>query len=321
MLQLLVRAQDRGQRRHLGLPVEVPEPHVRQPLAAARAAPRPASARRRSSPCAAMDRSVVSKSGWRSSEIHTVGGQNSLVARSRSIVRSSSVRVRAGQDDARRAEVDVDGEEAVQLGAVVHRQRVHLDVVGRHPAVDDAADVLRDQRAAGEHARPWAATRCREVYISRSGSSSATITSGGAVVRVLRPVVDVLPAASAPAVPTGRSSRGRRRPCRPRERLLGGGCERVLGDDPGGAGVLEDVGDLVGAEHEVDRHQHDAEPGGGERRARRTASSCATAARAGRPCASAAGGERVRGPVHRGVELGEGQPDLSCDDGELRRSS
>jgi hypothetical protein len=34
------------------------------------------------------DRSVRSKSGWRSSEIHTVGGQNSLVTRSRAIVAS-----------------------------------------------------------------------------------------------------------------------------------------------------------------------------------------------------------------------------------------
>ena len=40
---------------------------------------------------------MVSKSGWRSSEIHTVGGQNSLVTRSRSIVASSAAGSGAGR--------------------------------------------------------------------------------------------------------------------------------------------------------------------------------------------------------------------------------
>ena len=39
----------------------------------------------------------MSKSGWRSSEIHTVGGQNSFVTRSRSIVASSAAGSGAGR--------------------------------------------------------------------------------------------------------------------------------------------------------------------------------------------------------------------------------
>ena len=72
----------------------------------------------------------MSKSGWRSSEIHTVGGQNSLVDLLPLDRGEQRGGVGRGQDDAGGAEVDVDGEEAVQLRAVIHRQRMHLDVVG-----------------------------------------------------------------------------------------------------------------------------------------------------------------------------------------------
>ncbi len=57
----------------------------------------------------------------------------------------------AGQQDVRRPDVDVGPEEAVELGAVVERQRVQLDVARLHPAVDHAGDVLGDERAAREH--------------------------------------------------------------------------------------------------------------------------------------------------------------------------
>ena len=64
------------------------------------------------------------------------------------------------------------------------------------------------------------------------------------------------PNRAAPAVPPGRSSRVPRRPCRPRRALSRGRMQRILHDESGGARVLEDKRDLVGAEHEVDRHHH-----------------------------------------------------------------
>ena len=85
------------------------------------------------------DRSRRSKSGWFRSAIHTVGGQNSFVARSASTAASMPPGSAFGEQDVDGAEVDARREEAVQLRGVEERQRVDLDVVGRHLAVDEAA--------------------------------------------------------------------------------------------------------------------------------------------------------------------------------------
>ena len=71
------------------------------------------------------------------------------------------------------------------------------------------------------------------VYISRSGSSSPTITSGGRSSRVLRPSGDALPTPAGAGCPAlARSSRVRRRPCRPRRaRSCAPGCIGVLDDE------------------------------------------------------------------------------------------
>ena len=78
----------------------------------------------------------MSKSGWRSRPIQIVGGAKNFVTRCSSIAAQDRARVGRRQDDAGRAEVDVDAEEAVELRAVVERQRVQLDVVGAHLPVD-----------------------------------------------------------------------------------------------------------------------------------------------------------------------------------------
>ena len=187
-------------------------------------------------------------------------------------------RVRAGQDHARRAEVDVDGEEAVQLRAVVHRQGVHLDVVGRHPAVDHAADVLRDERAAGQHHA--LGPRLGTGGVHQPQRVVVADRDLGIVLRSDRPpVVDVLPPVRRAADPTAGATVDAGR----RQRRLRGGDEGILGDHPGGPGVPQDERHLVRAEHEVHRHER-RRAWRSRTRAPRTATSCGPAGRAGRPC-------------------------------------
>ena len=177
-------------------------------------------------------------------------------------------------------------QEAVQLRAVVERQRVDLHVVGAHLAVDDAGDVLRDQAAAASAWRPWAATRSRWCRSAASGSSSADRrrpaqwSSPCAIQRV-----DRLPALGRRRRLVGITARTRiaRRAAGLRERRLGDRKQRVLDDQPDRAGVLEHVGHLVGAEHEVDRHGRSRRAGPAPGRPRRTRTSCASAAPRGRP--------------------------------------
>lgn len=71
------------------------------------------------------------------------------------------------------------------------------------------------------------------------------------------PVFDVLPAVDrSPCKPDRRADHfGLRRV----DRGAHGVREGVLGDDDGGARVVEDEGDLVGPETEVDRHQDRSE--------------------------------------------------------------
>ena len=158
-----------------------------------------------------------------------------------------------------------------------------------------------------------------EVYISRSGSSSATATSGALSVARRPPGVDVLPAgvgAAPDSADPAAHPAGRRRPRpAPSPRC---GASASSATIPRGAGVPQDVGDLVGAEHEVDRHEHDAELRGGERE-HRVLPAVVRQQRQPVALGQAAVGQRVRGPVHRGVELGVGDPAVAGHDGELVR--
>ena len=73
---------------------------------------------------------------------------------------------------------DVGDEEAVQLGAVVERQRVDLDVVGAHLAVDDACSTHCASRLRLVSIAPLGRDSVPLVYMSCTGSSSATAASG-----------------------------------------------------------------------------------------------------------------------------------------------
>ena len=86
------------------------------------------------------------------------------------------------------------GEETVQLGTVVQRHGVDLDVADAHLSVDDAADVLRDQAAAGQRSalRPSLGAAGVE-QLQRVVVGERDI--GGRGVRVLHPGLQRFPAA------------------------------------------------------------------------------------------------------------------------------
>ena len=124
-----------------------------------------------------------------------------------------------------------------------------------------------------------------EVYISRTGSSSATGDVAAASGRGRTTSCDVGPAVAGRRAATA-GSRPRAPPCPPDggERLARRPAPaRPRRRTPLAPAVVEDEGDLVGAEHEVDRHQHDPDPGGGEVQHRELPAVVATAAPAGRP--------------------------------------
>ncbi len=154
-----------------------------------------------------------------------------------------------------------------------------------------------------------------EVYISRTGSSSATSTSGGAPSWSNHACTSTQPSGTSPpasrttarwSTPSSaaRAPRRRRRRARPRPRT------------PRAPLWLEDERDLLGAEHEVDRHQHHPGPGGGEVEHRELP---AVVAEQREPVALAepGGGDRRGGAVDGGVELGEGERVVAVDDRRL----
>ena len=311
-----MRPQDRGQRGHLGLAVEVPQLDVGQPLL--QLAQHLHRHRRRAVVALAQAAQVgaveVGVPQQRDPDGRRAEQLRDLLAGDR---REDRRGVGGGQDDARRAEVDVDGEEAVELRAVVHRERVHLDVVGAHAAVDHAAHVLADQRPAGEHDALGAGLGAGRVH------QPERVVVGDRDVRrapVARPppVVDVLPAGC-------RRGTGQPDPAPDAAVHAGGGQrllrrrrQRVLAHHPGGAGVPEDERDLVRPQHEVDRHQDHAELGGGEREHRVLPG---VVAEQRQPVAlrQPARGEGVRRAVRRRLELRVREPEVTGDDGELVR--
>ena len=156
------------------------------------------------------------KPGWRSRPIHTVGGANNFVTRSRSIVAGSAPGRARGRITRVAPSIDVGPQEAVELGAVVERQRVHLDVVGapsrrrrRSSTYCAISERLVSIAPLGRDSVPL-------VYISRSGSSSATTVSTGGACRGGRtsPATSSQPVARRRAGQPDPAQHPRRRPAR-----------------------------------------------------------------------------------------------------------
>ena len=170
--------------------------------------------------------------------------------------------IRLRQQHVDRAEVDARREEAVQLRRVEQRQRVDLDVVGRHLAVDEAAGVLGDQAAAREdralRARLGAARveQLDRVVVGqldrRLGRVVVLGPAGHGLPAGLERVADHAADGHEPLA-AGRLDAG-----------LGERQQHVLGDHRGRARVVEDVGELGRAEHVVDRHADQPEARAGE---------------------------------------------------------
>ena len=305
--QLLVGPQDRGERGHLGLAVEVPELHVGQP---------PSELlehldrhRRRAVVALAQRREVAGVEVGVPQQRDPHGRRAEQLRHPLPLDRrEQGGGLGRGQDDAGGAEVDVHREEAVELRAVVHRQRVRLDVVGGHLAVDHARHVLADQRPRRQqHAL---GPRLRAARVHEAQRVVVGHRDLGVVGRARAPpVVHVLPAVVVAADPPPQGDRVV-------DRLLRRGEQRVVGHHRGSPGVPEDVADLVGVQHEVDRHEHHAELRGGEHQ-HRERPGVAREQREPVALGEPAGGERARGPVHRGVELGERVALLAVHHGEL----
>ena len=172
--------------------------------------------------------------------------------------RQQVVRRRLGGDDVGAADIDRRAEKGVELRAVIERQGVQGQIVGGNAGVDHAAHVLPDQRVVGEHGalgqRFGAAgvdelrqIAAGELHRRRLGRIGQKLVEGDHAGRrrglLLRRQPDELAHLGA-------------------ER--GGGArdlgEAGVGREHFGAGVLEDEGRLLRLEHEIDRHQHGAEP-------------------------------------------------------------
>ena len=261
LADLVLGPQHGRQRRHLGLAVEVEEPHSGQPLTELGqhldghdgGAVVALAQRREVAPVEVGMVEQRDPHGRRAEQLRRALGLDGCEHR-------GGVGLRQQHVD--RAEVDARREEAVQLRRVKQRQRVDLDVIGRHLPVDEAADVLRDEAAAREdralRARLGAA-RVEQLDGVVVGQLDDRL--GRVVVR--RPAGDGLPAGLERVA--DHAAHG--------HQLLapGGGDpglgerqQHVLGDHRGRAGVVEDVRDLLRAEHVVDRHADQPEPRAGE---------------------------------------------------------
>ncbi len=184
-----------------------------------------------------------------------MGGAKNALMRWRSQQRQQVVGRRRRGDVAARAEVHAGPQKDVELRAVVQRQRMQHGVALGHLAVDDAAHVLVDHRAVRQH----------RALGRRLGAAG----------------VDDLQQVVAADVDLGRRGRcvdqhiesqrdagrrGRRlfrwQPQQPldarvaRRGVLAERRQAAVDRQQPRAGVAQDVGGLVGVEHEVHRHQH-----------------------------------------------------------------
>ncbi len=259
LAQLVLRFEHGGERRDLGLAVEVPQPHGRQALLhLAQNLDR----HDRRAVVALAQRRQVRRVEQRRAQQRNPDRRRREERRDPvpGDERQDDVGPRLAGDDVGRPEIDRRAEEHVELGAMIERQGMQHDVVCRHLALDDAAHVLPDHRLVGEHRalrqRLGAAgvDDLRQHRARRPRPASRTCRPSGSVRRSpIRPdgrsagvspgsqnmVATLLPRAAAARPVSTKSGPTASSDC---------------------ARALQDERDLVGIEHEVDRHQHRADP-------------------------------------------------------------
>ena len=199
---------------------------------------------------------------------------------------------------------------------MIERKRVQEFVVHAHAAVDDAADILPHHRLMGQHRALGQRLRAAGVDDLREIAA----VDGRLEVR----------AVGAEEIVEGGEARGRRggilarQPDHLLDRTIpGAGRARGLDEIRAGreqlcAGALQDEIDLVRIEHEVDRHQHRADPGQREperRKGVRIAREHGEAVALFHAEAEQAAAEPIADRVH----LGKGPADIAAAHRELAR--
>ncbi len=221
------------------------------------------------------------------------------------------------EHDAGRPQIQVRRQEAVELGAMEQRQRVHLDVLAAHLAVGDAAGVVRVQAARAQQ-------RALRPRLGTAGVEQlhcfvvANRHVGHAGIGMLHPVLHAVPAGRDLVEPITNRTTHLQGQTGFGDRRLGNGSECVLDDHAAHLGVVEDVGDLRGIEHEVDRHHHCAKA---RQREADDHESVVVVRQQGDMVAlgHSACSQRVGGAVHGLVEFGEGLAQFAVDQSGLAR--
>ncbi|MFK4491359.1 hypothetical protein ABIA45_006437 [Bradyrhizobium sp. USDA 336] len=156
------------------------------------------------------------------------------------------------------AEIHLRAQEHIQLRAMIQRQSVQELVLHAHAAVDDAADILPHHGFMGQHRTLRQRFRARGVDdlreiaavdrgIQERAVGMQEIVEAGEVCRRHGRIL-----ARQPDHLLDRAILCARRACRTDE--IRSGRQQLC------AGALQDEIDLVRIEHEVDRHQHRADP-------------------------------------------------------------
>ena len=313
--QLVVGAEHGGERGDFGLAVQVPQAHVRQ------------AARDFLHHLHRHDRGAVVALG----QLAQVGlveqrrAQQRDPHRGRGEEAGDAVRGHHGQqvvgrgfagDEVGRADVDCRAEEHVQLRAVVQRKRVECYIFFSDLGVDAATDVLPQHGVVREHGalgRAFSAAGVddlQQVGALQRGVGQG-VGAGGQVVKARHAAHRLA------RVFAGQPDEVFYFSIHSCRRLPQWGQTRIGGQSLG-AGVAQDVGHLVGLQHEVDRHQDGAQPrqrkaqrGKAVRVARQHRHAVATPDAALRQAGRQARDQRV--------ELGIGPARVAAGDGQLVR--
>ncbi len=311
--QLVVRAEHGGQRRDLGLAIQVPQPHGRQ----ARRQLLQHLDRHDGRPVVALGQ-VVELGGVEQGRAQQRDPHRGRREEAGDLVLFDQCEQFVGRglagDDVAAADVDGRAEEHVELRAVVQRQGVQGAVGLGDLGVDDAAHVLPEHGVVREHGALGARLRAAGVDdlgqiqtaqrhlgqgIGAGGEFVEGVHASHRLARVFAGQPDEL-------LDLRFQRRGFAR--KPGQAAVGG--------EGAGAGVAQDVGHLVGLEHEVDRHQHRATAG--QRKAQR-GKTVRVARQHGHLVAFAnADAEQPGGQAaDQRVELGVGPLRAAADDGGL----
>ena len=256
LAQLVVRPEHGGQRRNLGLPVQIPQAHARQ------------ARRQLAQHLDRHDRRAVVALGqagepaWveqRRAQQRDPHRGRSEETRDAELLHQVEQVVgnRPGRDDVGAADKDAGAEEHVELRAVVQRQRVQRDVAGGNFGVGDAADVLPEHGVVRQHgalgARFGAArvadlqqVRAVELDLGQGRRAAGQLVKA---VHGLRRLARLL----------GRNPDEFAHLGLQRGRGPGQFGQAAVGGQEARSRVAQDESHLVGLEHEVDRHQHRTE--------------------------------------------------------------